>query len=73
MTKPILTQAELKQLLHYDPETGVFVNIQTGKTVGSKHSKGYLETSISNKRYYVHRLVFLYIDGCFPKQVDHIN
>lgn len=44
-----------------------------GKVVGSLATTGYLETAIKQKRYLVHRLVFLYHHGYLPEFVDHRN
>lgn len=45
------------------------------KPVGSiSKVDGYVETSINDKSYRVHRLVWLYVYGYFPKHdIDHIN
>jgi hypothetical protein len=82
MAEKILTQNRLKELLEYNPETGLFVrkkttapNAQAGNVAGclNKHI-GYRSISIDGKEYYCHRLAFLYMTGNFPeKQVDHIN
>lgn len=37
------------------------------------NGKGYKYISLKQKKYYVHRLVFFYFKGYFPKYVDHIN
>ena len=78
-----LTQAELKKVLHYNPDTGVWTRI--GKTsplsrvaiglpTGTKNKAGYVQIWIARRCYLAHRLVFLYIYGAFPpNEVDHIN
>jgi hypothetical protein len=78
------TQQNLKLLCHYDPDTGVFMrirkitwtgNIIESKSVPSKITKfGYYQMNIFGRPYAVHRLIFLYMTGRFPKNdVDHIN
>jgi hypothetical protein len=77
----MLTQAELKKLLIYDPDTGVFVNRITrnprapiGAIAGTDHPDGYRHMKIDRKCYLSHRLAWLYIYGEWPKkQLDHIN
>lgn len=78
----MVTQERLKELMTYDPVTGLFTRIKCtsirqkeGEFVGVKAKKGaYLKCSIDYKEYLLHRLVFLYLEGYFPRgQVDHIN
>lgn len=80
-----LNQTTIRELLDYDPDTGVFISKVTrgnrckkGSVVGAikynkSSDKNYLVTSIFYKKYYMHRLAFLYMVGKFPKQIDHIN
>lgn len=82
----MLTQNELKKLLKYDKDTGIFTRISAhpkqpyliGKKAGcekvNKDGKRYIHIIIKNQSYYAHRLAFLYVKGEFPKnEVDHIN
>ena len=77
-----LSQSELKALLHYDPETGVWTNrVQRGvrgaiglETGSVRKQDGYRFIAIKKKYYSAHRLAFLYMEGSLPSdQVDHIN
>lgn len=77
-TKPI-TQARLKELLRYDPETGIFTwrisrgSKKEGSIAGFLLTK-YLSVELDKYSYRLHRLAFLYILGRFPlDEVDHIN
>ena len=82
MAEKILTQDRLKELLEYNPETGLFIrkktvaqNAKIGNIAGClKKHIGYISIAIDRKEYYSHRLAFLYMTGNFPEnQVDHIN
>ena len=84
MTKPMLTQEELKELLNYNPETGIFTRaINSGRNDRWKKgsvagylddSNGYIKVSLLGKRYYAHRLAWLYVHGEFPvNKIDHEN
>ena len=75
MKQSILSQKRLKELLVYDPETGVFTWI-TGlhKVAGTKHHSGYVLIKIDYVLHSAHRLAFLYMTGTWPHDtVDHIN
>jgi hypothetical protein len=76
----MVTQERLKQLLHYDPVTGVFTRIQSsrsdrlGQQPGSRNTKGHIQIRIDGKLYVAHRLAWLYVNGQFPiNQLDHID
>ena len=76
-----LTQERLKELLHYNSETGVLVwKVDRNGTKGIKSiagnlkPDGYIQVMVDGKNYKVHRLIWLYIYGYFPEHgVDHIN
>lgn len=75
----MLTQNELKQLVHYEPSTGVFTWLQKKpqgrykENLGWLDSKGYIEICIAQKRLKAHRWAWFYVYGELPGQIDHIN
>jgi hypothetical protein len=76
-----ITAARLRELLHYDPETGVFTSLtnrrrmRAGAIVGRVSNVwGHLSVMLDRKHYLLHRLAFLYMTGKWPEHVvDHIN
>ena len=81
MTIPILTQERLKELLSYDPKTGVFVrikqtssNAKIGDVAGTTKRDGYRRICADGKYFSEHRLAWFYMTGAFPPdQIDHID
>lgn len=78
--KPNITQDRLKQLLHYNPDTGKFTRLtkwgsqQIGDEPGSNSKFGYRYIGVDGKGYPAHRLAWLYMYGEIPSgDIDHIN
>lgn len=81
--KILLTEARLKELLEYNPLTGLFIRLTNSRGKNSRigdiagcldKNDGYINISIDNKGYRAHRLAILYTKGEFPKYlVDHEN
>lgn len=81
-----MNQEELKSLVDYDPETGIFTykarpserpcwnSRWAGKEAGTHHRQtGYIYVNLHGKKNLAHRLAFLYMTGRLPEQTDHIN
>ncbi len=81
-----LTQAKLKSILDYCPETGVFTwrnrsdmtegwnRLFAGKVAGSLNKgkrTNYIRIKINSVGYKAHRLAWLYMYGEIPEQIDH--
>jgi hypothetical protein len=75
----IITQQDLHEIMNYDKSTGHFSwkkkrrGVSTNKTLGTDNGFGYLRITVLGKSYYAHRLAWLYVHGCWPDQIDHIN
>lgn len=80
MTTAILTQAFVKQILDYNPESGVFYwrvrrknYVVIGDIAGQKNIKSnYWQLTINGNSYQAHRVAWLYMTGEWPSdQIDH--
>lgn len=77
----LVTHDELKRILNYDPESGIFRwkvdvgnGVKKGDVTGDKKSTGYFRIGLKSKIYQAHRLAWFYVYGIWPeKQIDHIN
>jgi len=73
----ILTQERLKEVLFYDPDTGLFVwiinkrGVKAGTIAGCVAAHGYIVIRIDGVLYYAHRLAIFYMTGEWPVEVDH--
>jgi HNH endonuclease/AP2 domain len=79
-TSDVISAEELREVLHYDPSTGVFSwktcgrKSWVGKTVGSWDLYGYKTVRLAGRSYKLHRLAWLYVTGEWPDgDIDHIN
>jgi hypothetical protein len=80
----LITCERLKELLNYDPESGLFTRLtsnyrwKAGCVVGSfdrskSSTAGYVKVFVDGKRYKAHRLAWLYMTGEWPEDIDHTN
>lgn len=74
----MLTQKRLHEVLHYNPQTGIFrwrTGKRKGQIAGTRHDeRGYLKVSIKNRRYFLHRLAWLWMTGAMPRwDIMHRN
>jgi hypothetical protein len=69
-----ITQAQLKELFDYDC-SGAFVRRSNRKLIDVSVSKGqrYARISVNGKPRTLHRVIFCWHHGYFPKVIDHIN
>lgn len=80
MANTKLTPERLRQLLNYDPQTGVFTHacrkkrVRLGSVAGTLEVKGYWKHRIDGETHRGHRLAWLYFYGEWPAgHIDHIN
>lgn len=74
----MVTHERLREVLHYDPLTGLFTwkmqlgnRISVGSTAGSPID-GYIRIAIDGKVYRAHRLAWFYMTGVWPLAlIDH--
>jgi len=81
----MLTQSNLKALIHYNPETGLITWLRRpnrpqwsgrweGREAGALNDKGYLKVTIDGVHWPATHLIWLYMTGEWPKhQIDHID
>lgn len=76
----MLTAERARELLNYDPETGVLTwkggrrGVRVGSIAGTPNTRGYLTVGVDRRRYFAHRLAWLIATGEWPAEhLDHIN
>jgi hypothetical protein len=74
------TPRRIREVLNYDPLTGVFTwkirlsnRVKVGSVAGT-NSNGYLRIFVDGRGFAAHRLVWLYFHGVWPiESIDHRN
>lgn len=77
--KEQLTAERLRELVIYDPETGIFTrrakrrHLKAGARLGCRpNAGGYFQIRLEGPLYYAHRLAWLYVNGDWPsRKIDH--
>lgn len=78
IAKTDLMAERLREVLSYDPETGIFrwnirpnTRIRVGAIAGRIHRDGHRIICIAGRQFYAHRLAFFYVHGRWPTLIDH--
>lgn len=73
----MITQKRLKEVLQYDPDTGIWTWKKTAgikrMQAGSVLPSGYRRITVDGKSYYSAKLAHLYMIGTLPDEMDHID
>ena len=75
----MLTANRVRDLLAYDPTTGIFTwrarrsRQSSGAIAGYVNKYGYRRIGIDGRIYAAHRVAWLHIYGVWPQQLDHRN
>ena len=81
MRKPLPSQARLKELLDYDPQSGVLVwrinrqGLVAGQLAGVVSNGKYLHVGVDYGKYLAHRIIWMWMTGEDPgdQEIDHID
>lgn len=75
-----LTSERLREVLHYDPDTGLFrwrvtrPRAAIGSQAGTLDTHGYVRIGVDGAIHRGHRLAWFYMTGEWPsKEVDHLD
>lgn len=69
-----LTQKRVRELVEYNPDTGLFKSKKTGREIGFQiNAHGYVGLWLDGRNVLAHRAAWLYVHGVAPETIDHIN
>jgi len=73
--RPLPNAARLRELLQYDPETGIIRwRARANKIAGCRFDNGYINIGIDGEIYGAHRVAWAIMEGTNPSgEIDHIN
>lgn len=64
----------LKEIVSYNPDTGVMTKLKNGKSDWCKQKHGHMLVNVDGTTYKLHRLAWLYMTGNWPvNHIDHID
>lgn len=69
-------EAELKATVKYDPVTGIFTYIKSGRQMVVKNPSNYQNIAVGRKPFSAHRAAWFLSYGRWPRkglELDHIN
>lgn len=79
MIQQSLTQELVQSLFIYDSVSGLLINrVNKGKALagaisGTVHKNGTIYVRVLGKKEIAHRIIWLYVNGYLPVEIDHID
>ncbi len=75
MAKTEITAERVRELFHYNPETGVLWRKLPSLSLQiTSLSAGYVQVRVRGVNYRAHRIIWLWLNGVWPSlHIDHVN